>query len=413
MDAVFSRVSFIALFAFASQSSAQDLSFLNSPPSVDAIGMGGVAASYPSDNALAVLGNPAQAGLFSLRGIASAGVNIPPPAYSDWWGDRSQNSSAAELGLNISRYLETPFQFSVGVGYSRISTNVSGYPFYRENNGADNLTVGVGLEDVVKVGIGFTYKWVSSNFQNQPDQNWEGSVTGYDYGAIVQVPIMAIIEGRHESIDRNQSALRPLANFNIAYAMKSLGGYLNYNSDPALATGLPRQAVLGLNFEFGVDSRFDGLPWKILSIVFAREADEPLMRLDSTLDVMNGDSVFYYNNVYTNSPRYINLYKNFILGNSEGKVGVRTGIQVQTAEFLYVRFGATAGPNLKDIPSFGIGVRLKGLLRLIYFIDGNQRPQSEFISFIMNHIDLQYDYSRLTYSAASGQSFDELNLVVR
>ncbi len=246
MDAIIRRVSFIALFAFASQSSAQDMSFLGSPPSVDAIGMGGVAASFPSDNALAVLGNPAQAGLFSLHGIASVGADIPSPTYSDWWGHISQNSSAAELGLNISRYLETPFQFSVGVGYSRISPNVSGYPF----NGADNLTVGVGFEDMVRVGLGFTYKWVSSNFQYQPQQTSTGSPNAYDYGAIVQVPIMAIIEGGNESIDRNQSALRPLANFNIAYAMKSLGGYLNYNSDPALATGLPCQAVLGLNFLF-------------------------------------------------------------------------------------------------------------------------------------------------------------------
>jgi len=58
-------------------------------------------------------------------------------------------------------------------------------------------------------------------------------------------------------------------------------------------------------------------------------------------------------------------------------------------------------------------VRLKGLLKLIYFMNNDPRSQSEFMSFIMNHIDLQYDYGRLTYSAASGQSFDELNLVVR
>jgi len=220
------------------------------------------------------------------------------------------------------------------VGYSRIGTKVSGYPFYRENNGDDNLTVGAGFEYGVKVGLGFTYKWVSSNFQNQPQQSWEGSITACDYGAIVQVPIMEIIKGQHEANDRNRSALLPIVNFNIAYAMKNLGGYLNYNSDPALATGLPRQAVLGMNFEIGLDSHLDGHPWKIISILFAREADEPLMRLDSTLDVMNGDSVFYYNNVYTNSPRYINLYKNFILGNSEGKVGIRTGFQVQAAEFF-------------------------------------------------------------------------------
>ncbi len=63
MKAISLGAIFVPVLIWVSQASAQSVGDL--PFSVGAIGMGGVSASVPSDNAMALSSNPAQAGLFT------------------------------------------------------------------------------------------------------------------------------------------------------------------------------------------------------------------------------------------------------------------------------------------------------------------------------------------------------------
>lgn len=415
------KIALASLLIYATQASAQ---LQYSAPAVDAEGMGGIEASLPSDNAVAQLANPAQTGLFSLHGIASMAAYIPVSSYerpgSQGSIQGSTFSSAAEFGIDLQKYLRTPFGFSAGIGYARTGVDASGGAGWAGpeiTNRADNLTLGLGFSDVVKIGIGAEMNWVtSSSSSSYPGQTMSGNILAQGYGVIVQLPIVEIIEG--EQSWKETHGLRPLADLTVSYAMKNIGNILLYDSNPAFSEMLYRQADLGINFDLGFESTFEGQPWRIISVTLAREADEPLWRLDSTLVVYTvganrPDSVYNYINVPTNSPRYFNPYQNFILGNSLGKDGIRTGGQVQFAEFLYLRLGATAGPVIGGSTMYGFGFRLKGLLRLLAVVENMPHPQGSVISFLMKHVDLRYDYSSVPFGyGGGGQSYSELNLEI-
>ena len=321
-------------------------------------------------------------------------------------GNYSVSTYSAELGVGLTRYINTPFKMSAGIGYSRIGANSLGYPYSRDYERADNAVFSLGLEDMVKIGLGLGLNWTSSNYQYAPSQNLESSTAAYSYGAILQAPLAEIIAGRREESDRSRSSLLPIADFTIAYAMKDMGNDVNNSSL------FSRQGDLGINFELGVESRFDGHKWKLLSVILAREADEQLIRTDSSLFIENGDSAYIYSDVYTGSIRHMSPYRNIVLGRSGGRVGVRSGLQVQAAEFLYIRLGSADGQSLGGYSTFGFGIRLIGLMRLLCLISNNPRPQGLLMSALTDHVDLEYDYSRMT-NWNGGPTFNELSLLVR
>ncbi len=412
------KIALASLLIYATQASAQ---LQYSAPAVDAEGMGGIEASLPSDNAVAQLANPAQTGFFSLHGIASMAAYLPAYSSSSRIGNgidaASMFSTAAEFGIDLQKYLQTPFKISAGIGYARTGADASGggeLLQYDWQNRADKLVMGLGFDDVVKIGVGMGFNWISS--VNYFPGAGRASVVAHSYGAIVQLPVLRIIDGRSE--EGAVDGLRPTADLTVAYGMRNISEPFYYNSNPASPAMLYRQALLGINFDLGFESTFEGQPWRIISVTLAREADEPLWRLDSTLVVYTvganrPDSVYNYINVPTNSPRYFNPYQNFILGNSLGKDGIRTGGQVQFAEFLYLRLGATAGPVIGGSTMYGFGFRLKGLLRLLAVVENMPHPQGSVISFLMKHVDLRYDYSSVPFGyGGGGQSYSELNLEI-
>ncbi|MCL5020145.1 MAG: hypothetical protein M1339_00460, partial [Bacteroidetes bacterium] len=267
------KIALASLLIYATQASAQ---MQYSAPAVDAEGMGGVEASLPSDNAVVQLANPAQTGFFSLHGIASMAAYLPAYSSSSRIGNgidaASMFSTAAEFGIDLQKYLQTPFKISAGIGYARTGADASGggeIVQYEWQNRADNLIMGLGFDDVVKIGVGMGFNWISS-VNNFPGAG-RASVVAHSYGAIVQVPVLRLIEGGSERDGHNGNG--HFANFTIAYALRDVGGYFAYDSNPVDEGTLFRQADLGINLELGIESTFDGKPWKIVSVMFAREAE--------------------------------------------------------------------------------------------------------------------------------------------
>lgn len=415
MKAIPLRAVFISIFIWASHASAQTVGDL--PFSVGAIGMGGVSASVPSDNAMALSSNPAQAGLFSLNEIASLSAYIRPSS-AEYAGISSMHSSAAEVGFKLTRYLSTPFKTSVGVGYSIEEMGIKGAqpdgrvfayaPYYRLNS----LTLGLGLEDIVKVGIGFTYGWGSSGdgFYTSND-----NADTHAYGLMAQVPIVQLIEGQGEESTEPQSRLQPLLNCNLAFAMGDFLEAVINDSEVLL-----RETVFGVNLEAGIETRNRGLPFRLISVLLAREADEPLLRGN----FIEAFGFMYGNTVNTSRPTYFKSYENLILGTSDGKVGIRSGLQIEAAEFLYLRYGSMKGLDAYPSPwynsssTFGWGVRLDGLLRLLSMVKVGTYTQISRIdvppvlSCIVRHVNLEFDYSKVEYDENVSQFLYQLSLVI-
>ncbi|MCL4539350.1 MAG: hypothetical protein M1378_07080 [Bacteroidetes bacterium] len=398
------RVIFLLLSACTTHAAAQ---LLTSSPSVDAIGMGGVAASLPSDNAMAPMANPAQVGLFSLNGILSVGTYVSPTSYSNWWGNQSVATSSAVAGMDLTGYMNTPFRVSIGLGYSRTGENSTGYPYFKSYDQANDVSFGIGFNYFVNVGLGFGLNWISSSYQNQPLQNQESNATTYSYGGIVQIPVAEILQGEKKEGAIDNPTVQSIANLAVAYNVRDMG------SIPDNSTLFSRQGDLGINFEIGVESSFNGQPWKLLSVTLAREADESLTRADSVFYTLNrGDSVYNYFEAYTSAIRHMSPFNNLIVGTYGTNVGVRSGLQIQAAEFLYLRFGKGAGSFVGNYTTFGFGIRLRGLMRLLCLVSNDSNPKGFLMSLLTDHVDLQFDYSKMT-SWNGAPAFNELNMVVK
>ncbi len=180
------KIALASLLILSTQASAQ---VEYSAPAVDAAGMGGIEASLASDNAVAQLANPAQTGLFSLHRIASISTFLPPPSFQNQVPGQNQISMytwAAEFGTNLQNYLKTPFRFSAGIGYSTTGIDATGgfeqTTFYMKNR-ANNLTVGLGFSDIVKVGLGMEFNWISS--VNYLISGKPVPAVAHGYGAII------------------------------------------------------------------------------------------------------------------------------------------------------------------------------------------------------------------------------------
>ena len=122
--------------------------------------MGGAGVSFISDNALATIANPAELGLFSLHGILSASYMPEIPG--------KLNASAVDVGLNLGEFLRgLPFKMSLGVGYSNPrysypATVGENFTNSVETDVANTLTIGIGLDYLVRLGLGYNLKWVTT-----------------------------------------------------------------------------------------------------------------------------------------------------------------------------------------------------------------------------------------------------------
>ena len=416
MKALVGYVGVMFLSIYSTRAAAQLNPYL---PGADATGMGGIAATLPSNDAMAQLANPAQAGFFSLNGITSFGTNILSPSFMTYAGNGSGNvspfSSAIEFGANLSGLFKSPLRISMGVGLARTNIENSGtfeVGSYLENDGSNSITLGLGLEDQLKLGVGVGFKWMSSSvLTNYPGGNMKGSVNSYDYGAIVQVPLEQIIFGWNtENFSEDGLFYLPIADLTAGYAMQDVGGYLKYNY--GVPEILPRQGDLGISIDLGLESGFDGRPWKIFSVTLAREADESLVKLDSSVSVYQGNITYDYFNAYISAIREMSPYNDLIRGVAGGEVGVRSGLQFEVGECAYLRFGSMSGSVLASYKTFGFGFRLEGFMRVLSVIENDTSPHSFLMSILLNHLDVRYDYATFT-DWRGGPVFNELIVLVR
>lgn len=408
---------------------------MTTPASAETNGMGGASASVISDNALATIANPAQLGLFSLDNRFNAGTFLTKTSWPS--GFQATNNSifatAMNAGLKLNRWLSLPVPFSFGAGYSRVymdQNNFEVIPFggpkiislWQALQTMQSLTLSFGLDYWVRLGFGYNLKWISSKLTSAyPTIDVgpaEGNAAAHDYGLLLDIPVVKILSKLKGSEIKAGRTLSPVFDLSIAYAGRNIGDGIHY-IDPANTDPFPREAVMGLSTVIGLKSQVHGEPWTMISFTWAREATANLVAIDqvpaATPD-MYGDTLYSYYMTYSykNGIGDISPIDNLIFGRSNGTVALSKGWQVQIAEFLYLRGGSYSNPASAGYGTLGMGLRLDGLMKILAAYDLVDINASGAAAFVVNHLDLQYDYS--TYSgetSLTGTNFQSLNFVVK
>ncbi len=398
--------------------------------------MGGAGAAIVSNNPFAPMLNPAQLGFSSLRGDVSVGF-VPSlaisPYYSStyspaWYLTNMSSAFAVNFKLPLNRFWHgLPFAVSVGAGYSDIK-----YVFGFNSNGApyvgsrtdylNDITLGLGVKYIARLAMGFTIAPVTDKYYVSPG-SFTASTTTHSIGAILQIPILLLASKIAHAPVPAVSDLSPVFNITVGYSARNLGTH-QYYEEP----GLPGEADLGWNIELGLKTRVDGHKWRWVSFTFLREADASLFSLDSTMASVplrirfpNSNYNYYYtykkglggfhlyDNLIAGKPT---AFENFVYGETAGNIGIRKGAQLELGQFIYLREGSVTEAGLPTYTTYGWGLRLNGLVKTLLFIH-LLNQNNGMTELLLDHFNLEFDYSKATGGPFQGEPFENLSLVVR
>jgi hypothetical protein len=383
-------------------------------------GMGGTAATLPSLDPAATIANPGQLGLFSLDNLFSASTFTPktewaPALFSTPENGFSITTSAMNAGINLKDVLSLPFGASVGFGYSRTYWDLGTWPVFDSygnplgaitmNDTYLQYSVGIGLEYVVRFGIGMNFKRITSRMPTvgPAGQFVDNTITpsATDFGMMINIPLVEVVSrttGRSYPIAH---VIKPFVDFTAVYVKSNVGDMVSYagslQSDP-----LPRTALLGLGVEGGLTAKAGNTDWRILSLALVHQAEDVLV-------IRHNDGTSEYKGALGD----LSIGENLLIGRVTGNVLIRKGWEIGAGEFLSIRGGSVEGYGY-DYSTSGYSICLGGLVRFLEFaspeIAGNP-----WAAFVGDHIDIQYHSATYgsTDSPLNGTTFKELNLVLR
>jgi hypothetical protein len=405
--------------SFACSQGETALPFLLITPSIDGNGMGGVGTSLGSDNATATLQNPAQLGLFGLHGFINAAFYTPK---TDWLPEFNLTGLTYETwavngAVRVNRFVNLPFQLAVGVGYSRVNLDLGRFAVTSSSGPAvisyfdawersSAPTIGVGIDCVVKLSAGMTFKSVESHLSPVGTESEPGrgvaNVNARDYGIMAVVPVMDVITATSGASLEILPKIRPLFDIGFGYAESNVSDDVVSYVDAAQSDPLPRKAAIGMYIEAGAVSNAFTPDWKPLSFMLVRETEDVLVtRFD--------DGTWKYQTGLGD----IKFIDNLVLGEYSPKVWMRRGWQVQAGEIVYVRGGSIDAPGLKYQTS-GYTLRLGGVFKLIMALSPEAR-ETGWLRVMADVLDLQFTSAKYsgTSSPIRDTSFKGVNIVLR
>lgn len=404
--------------AGAGLAKAQSYNLLDYPTSARTLAMGGIGTAFPSDNAAATLDNPAQLGLFSLDGLFNANTGFHNPVGPTGFAATSWlDVNAFNIGTALNRICKSlPFKAGAGLGYSNITSSSSpiwlgGGPYILENNvvTSNAISVGLGLDYLIKLGLGFSFKWVAARYDFPVPAS---RTTGEDFGAIAHIPLSKLIAGTKEHMSSGHNGIEPLYGFTIGYAMRNLSGY-NFGGGT-----LPTEADLGWSVNAGFRSQVAGHRWEWLSFSWSEQAGSAPFNTDSIIGSISQapqggpDTTWDYALRYQKGLGRFDPWQELVIGRASATAGVRKGGQIGLGEFLYIRAGSITDAGRITYSTFGLGLRLDGFLKCLVFLN-DLDANAPVADFLLRHLDLQLDYGRAYGGIYQGRPFEDLNLVVR
>ena len=406
------------------------LSFLSLATSPEANGMGGIAASTSTDNAMAVAANPGQLGLMSLSNYFVGSTNEPktqllPELQLD---GLTYYNTVVNVGINLQRVFPISFPLSVGGGYSRILLNLGKFfvadmsptPTYIFDGSeeSETYTIGIGCDYLVKVGVGYSSRHLKStiavfDIQRSGLEN-SASASMSDIGIISQIPVLDIVSKLRKEPIGDFLGMTPSVDLTLGYVLSNYGSESATYFDNDFNEPFPRKATFGFSWKAGLLCHAAEHEWELTSFTFGREVEDILFnRIPAIIDPITNVMVTRPSFDYLSGFGHIEFLKNVILGERTGNVTIRKGWQLSLGELVYLRGGSTNEAD-QELSSKGLGVRLAGLLKLLETLTPRAMSASH-LDFILDHFDIRFDHSSVSSSRfpTHDASYDGLNVILR
>ncbi len=399
------------------------LPFLLLPSSPETFGMGGVSSAFESSHPLSAIQNPAQLGFNSRENFVTAGMLLPTSTAFPNVGlpDLSYYTLGLNAGMNLGGLVGLPL--SVGLGYSRVYldwgefviTSSSGPAVidkFHPYESSDNISLGVGVDYWVRFGAGASIKFINSHLSSVGTEQEKGdgsaSVTAWDLGLLLTIPLASIAEKAGVSLEIPSAHVVPLLDFTLGGAKNNIGDEVVY-IDPAQADPLPRQVSLAAGLEAGIVSTAVPEGWKLVTGSLVSEANDILVERhsDGTWDYLGGaGDIKFFNDV--------------VAGKDNPAITQRKGWKLELGELFSLRGGSVHEPAYPSgyrtyyttYTTSGFGIRLSGLWKALRAL-GVEENHS-WITFMRENIDLRFDYAKSLYAGeAEGISFSSVSLIVK
>ncbi|MBA4311734.1 MAG: hypothetical protein C0417_03795 [Chlorobiaceae bacterium] len=373
--------------------------FLLISPTTEANGMGEASIAIPMNDPLTALRNPAQLGFQSANNYFSYSTNA-----SDWLPnfnipDLRYRTDGFTSGVNFQNIFGNGHNLSFGYGYfhtllnlgelSRRGENNEDLGTFYENEYANQWTVSIAIDYVVKFSVGLSHKSISSNLITS------GIKTGFgkarDYGLLLDVPLIEITNAILSNPIKIHPNIYPSANISLGAVWQNIGDDFQYpilSPDP-----LPRMGRVGIGTNLSFDYRKNDFAIQLVSFKWTVEASD--MLIDRWGDVRDqaGNLIKAAGWSYRGGMGDIKFFDEVILGHSNYRTERRRGWELSIAEILSVRYGRlTDRMGNRHVTTNGIGIQSKGLFQIIKLIVPNTEWKT-IPNFLLSHLNFRYDQS--------------------
>ncbi len=391
---------------------AQVFTSLRIPSNAEMMGMGFASVAHITDNPSAINFNPAHLGLQSLNNnVIALSTN-----YIDWMRRYREGMYIRSItlsgGVNLQKYFPKLPHIAVGLAYTNTRMNVGhdgvydGYgqvisDIYDAHEESNQITISSACDYYVRLSGGITYKRAKMNYYVP------GSADLYDWGVILNIPVVEIVDQATEKPILLSRGLAPFLDITIGAARCNLGGDAPVTSSPH-SSYQPRYASEGIEYDLGFTYTKNDITIRPISFAWTTEANCQLANLsyDYSKPLPWG---------YKSGMGNINFFKEVILGTGNVNTDKLKGWELGFFDMVMMYGGSFTEDDYHGGRNFltsGIGFRMSGLIKTLASFD--KEMLSSDILNILNHFDLKINssivYGKKYYPVMDGMRYYSLNL---
>jgi hypothetical protein len=355
--------------------------------------MAGASAASAENDALALVSNPGHLGTMMAERYFSA---VFYPTKTNWLPqlapDLTFDAKAFLFGFNLKR-INRKIPITLGIGYTRafinlgeqtISGELDPTPLgtFQSWQRANIWSVGIGIDYLIRAGIGWNFKSIESNLAPQViNTSQAGEVrlqaNAHDWGLAATAPLLDIAAQVTKKSLKTESGLQPFLDTGFGYAQSNVAKITNYIDD-VQAEPLSKVSRSGISLKAGLMLSIARLRWRFFSVERVNEAEQPLAGRISLGGIR-----------YARIRSDIDIWKHVILGKGSSTLIAKKGWDFDFFELISIRTGRYSDPlGRVTYKTTGFGLSLAGVFKYHRYFS----PQrNNVLSLISRHLDVAYE----------------------